>query len=120
MFVPCECTFTPATPQSDRPMTAAQAYRASQGQRIDSPYHTRELPWLYVEQWGWARDESWFARNVRRSDLTDAADPSLIGTYGRRRTAEEEAAEPAEEESVPIEFEAVEQSAPDRPHVVQI
>ena len=90
MFVPCECTFTPATPQSDRPMTAAQAYRASQGQRIDSPYHTRELPWLYVEQWGWARDESWFARNVRRSDLTDAADPSLIGTYGRRRTAEEE------------------------------
>ena len=115
VFVPCECTFTPATPQSDRPMTAAQAYRASQGQRIDSPYHTRELPWLYVEQWGWARDETWFARNVRRSDLTDAADPSLIGTYGRRRTADEEGAEPAEEESVPIEFEAVEQSAPDRP-----
>ena len=28
---------------------------------------------------------------------------------------EEEDAEPAEEESVPIEFEAVEQSAPDRP-----
>jgi hypothetical protein len=79
-FTPCECTFKPATPGSDGPMTAQQAYYASQGQRVDSVYQTIETPWIYVEQWGWAQDRTWFARNVRRGPLTD----------GRRRRATQE------------------------------
>lgn len=84
-FTPCECTFKPATPGSDGPMTAQQAYFASQGQRVDSRYITRETPWIYVEQWGWAQDRTWFARNVRRGPLTDGD----VDTGRRRRTLQD-------------------------------
>ena len=84
-FTPCECTFRPATPGSDGPMTAQQAYYASQGQRPDSPYMTRESPWIYVEQWGWAQDRYWFARNVRRGPLSDGD----IESGRRRRTLQD-------------------------------
>ena len=49
-------------------------------QRVDSVHQTIETPWIYVEQWGWAQDRTWFARNVRRGPLTD----------GRRRRATQE------------------------------
>ena len=93
-FTPCECTFKHALPDSDGPMLAGQAYYASQGQRPDESFITKESPWIYVEQWGWAQDRSWFAKNVRRGPLSDGPRTdwtTLPVGGGRRRQQEQEA-----------------------------